>query len=63
MATGSAWRGLVGTIKPTKGSGSLEELIRMLPEGICVLPLFNDVRHGTLKEFSSAIPSYEEKIA
>jgi maleate isomerase len=63
MATGSAWRGLVGTIKPTKGSGSLEELIRMLPEGICVLPLFNNVRHGTLEEFSSAIPSYEEKIA
>jgi maleate cis-trans isomerase len=63
MAFGGAWRGMVGTVKPTKGSGSLEELIRMLPEGIGVLPLFNNVRHGSLDEFGSAIPSYEEKIA
>ena len=63
MAFGGAWRGMVGTVKPTKGSGSLEELIRMLPEGIGVLPLFNNVRHGSLQEFGSAIPSYEEKIA
>lgn len=63
MAFGGAWRGMVGTVKPTKGSGSLEELIRMLPDGVGVLPLFNNVRHGTLQEFGSAIPSYEEKIA
>jgi maleate cis-trans isomerase len=63
MAFGGAWRGMVGTVKPTKGSGSLEELIRMLPEGIGVLPLFNNVRHGSLAEFGSAIPRYEEKIA
>ena len=63
MAFGGAWRGIVGTVKPTKGSGSLEELIRMLPEGIGVLPLFNNVRKGTLQEFGSAIPLYEEKIA
>ena len=63
MAFGGAWRGMVGTIKPTKGSGSLEELIRMLPEGVGVLPLFNNIRHGTLQEFGGAIPSYEEKIA
>ena len=25
------WRGMVGMIKPTKGSGSLVELIKMLP--------------------------------
>jgi maleate cis-trans isomerase len=63
MSFGGAWRGMVGTVKPTKGSGSLEELIRMLPEGIGVLPLFNSIRHGTLQEFGGAIPSYEEKIA
>jgi len=57
------WRGMLGTVKPTKGSGSLEELIRMLPEGVGVIPLFNNVRHGTIEEFSSAIPSYEEKVA
>ena len=63
MAFGVAWRGMVGTVKPTKGSGSLEELIRMLPEGIGVLPLFNNIRRGTLQEFGGAIPAYEEKIA
>ena len=62
MAYG-AWRGMVGTVKPTKGSGSLEELIRMLPDGIGVIPLFNNIRHGTIGEFSDVLPSYEEKIA
>ncbi len=57
------WRGMVGMIKPTKGSGSLVELIKMLPDGIGVIPLFNNVRHGKIEEFKSAIPAYEEKIA
>ena len=57
------WRGMVGIIKPTKGSGSLVELIKLLPEGIGVIPLFNHVRHGTIEEFQGAIPAYEEKIA
>lgn len=57
------WRGMVGIIKPTKGSGSLVELIKMLPDGIGVIPLFNNVRHGRIEEFQSAIPAYEEKIA
>ena len=62
MAYG-AWRGMVGTVKPTKGSGSLEELIRMLPDGIGVIPLFNNIRHGTIAEFRDILPSYEEKVA
>jgi maleate isomerase len=57
------WRGMVGIIKPTKGSGSLVELIKMLPDGIGVIPLFNNVRHGKIQEFQAAIPAYEEKIA
>src|SRR5258705_3480135 len=57
------WRGMVGIIKPTKGSGSLVELIKMLPDGIGVIPLFNNVRHGRIEEFKNAIPAYEEKIA
>jgi maleate isomerase len=58
-----AWRGMVGTVKPTKGSGSLEELIRMLPDGIGVIPLFNNIKHGTIGEFRDVVPSYEEKVA
>ncbi len=57
------WRGMVGMIKPTKGSGSLVELIKMLPDGIGVIPSFNNVRHGKIEEFQEAIPAYEEKIA
>ena len=55
------WRGMVGIIKPTKGSGSLVELIKMLPDGIGVIPLFNNVRHGKLEEFQAAIPATRRK--
>jgi hypothetical protein len=34
-----SWRGIVGDIKPTHRPGSLEEFIRLLPEGIGVIPL------------------------
>jgi maleate isomerase len=43
--------------------GSLEELIRMLPEGIGVIPLFLDVRRGTREELENAIIAYEPLIA
>jgi hypothetical protein len=33
------WRGVVGLIKPTRRPGSLEELIRLLPPGIGIVPL------------------------
>ena len=58
-----SWRGMVGIIKPTKGSASLVEMIRMLPDGIGIIPLFNNIRHGKIEEFRAAIPAYEEKIA
>jgi hypothetical protein len=47
----SSWRGVVGVIKPTHRPGSLEEFIRLLPEGIGVIPLFLGIRAGTEKEF------------
>jgi maleate isomerase len=57
------WRGVVGLIKPTRRPGSLEELIRLLPEGIGVVPLLLNVKHGSREEFSSAIPLYETYVA
>jgi maleate cis-trans isomerase len=54
---------MVGLVKPTKGSASLVEMIRMLPDGIGIIPLFINIRHGRLEEFQAAIPAYEEKIA
>jgi maleate isomerase len=57
------WRGVVGLIKPTRRPGSLEELIRLLPKGIGVVPLLLNVREGSHGEFSSAIPFYEKYVA
>lgn len=54
----TSWRGTVGCIKPTRRPGSLEELIRMLPEGIGVVPLFLNIRQGTTDEFKRAVDPY-----
>jgi maleate cis-trans isomerase len=57
------WRGVVGMVKPTRRPGTLEELIRILPEGIGIVPLSLNVRAGSLDEFKAAIPSYEKLVA
>ena len=59
----SSWRGVVGLIKPTMRPGGLEELIRMLPEGVCTLPMFLDIRRGTKDEFKEVMVHYEAAIA
>jgi len=53
----------VGLIKPTLRPGSLEELIRLLPEGIGVIPLFVGIQRGTEDEFREVMPAYEAKVA
>jgi maleate isomerase len=58
----TSWRGVVGNIKPTMRPGSVEELCKMLPEGIGLIPLFLDARRGTVDEFKVIIQNYEEKI-
>ncbi len=55
----TSWRGVVGCIKPTMRPGGIEELIRLLPDGICLLPLFLDIRKGTVAEFERAVEPYE----
>lgn len=59
----TSWRGVVGCIKPTMRSGSIEELIRMLPAGIGLIPLFLDIKEGTTDEFKRAIAPYEPLVA
>ena len=59
----TSWRGLLGVIKPTMRPGSLEELIRMLPEGIGVLPLFLDIKEGTTDEFRRSAAPFEPLVA
>lgn len=50
-------------VKPTLRPGSLEELIRLLPEGIGVIPLFLGIQRGTENEFREVMPAYEAKVA
>ena len=59
----TSWRGMIGCIKPTMRPGSLEELIRMLPEGIGVIPLFLEVKRGTQEELTNAVNAFEPLIA
>lgn len=56
------WRGVVGLVKPTRRPGSLEELIRILPDGIGVVPLLLNVRQGVEQEFRTAIPHYKQAV-
>ncbi len=60
--TFTSWRGTIGLIKPTMRPGGLEEFIRLLPEGIGVLPMFVNIRRGTEDEFVDVLPAFEEKV-
>ena len=57
------WRGVVGMVRPTRRPGTLEELIRILPEGIGVVPLLLDFKAGSAAEFERSIPQYERFTA
>ena len=58
----TSWRGVVGCIKPTMRPGSIEELIRMLPDGVGIIPLFLDIRKGTTDEFKRAVEPFEPLV-
>ena len=62
MVSYTSWRGVVGLIKPTHRPGSLEEFIRLLPEGIGVIPLFVGFQRGNEDEFREALRAYEERV-
>ena len=59
----SSWRGVVGMINPTMRPGVTEEVIRLLPEGIGLIPLFLNIRRGAEDEFAAMMPAYEELVA
>lgn len=58
----SSWRGLVGMINPTMRPGMTEEVIRLLPEGIGIIPLFLNITRGTRDEFEKVMAAYEAEI-
>jgi maleate isomerase len=58
----SCYRGVVGVVKPTRSAGSVEEMIRLLPAGVGVIPLFLNVREQTEGEFRAAFEQTEAKV-
>lgn len=59
----TSWRGTMGLIKPTHRPGSLEETIRLLPEGIGVVPVTVGLTEGTRTEFLGALDAIERRVA
>jgi maleate isomerase len=59
----SSWRGIVGMINPTMRPGMTEEVVRLLPEGIGVIPLFLNISRGTTEEFKTVMSAYEQNVA
>jgi maleate isomerase len=62
MASGT-WRGIVGVIKPTYGSGSLVEFIRLLPEGVGCIPMYSGIREHSERGYLGALENYHAKVA
>src|SRR5687768_15707381 len=58
----SSRHGVVGLVNPTMRPGPTEELIRLLPEGIGVIPLFLNIRQGTRAEFKRIVARYEPPV-
>lgn len=59
----TSWRGTLGLIRPTHRPGPLEETIRLLPEGIGVVPVTVGFRDGTQREFVDRVGEIEAKVA
>jgi len=62
MASGT-WRGTVGVVKPTYGSGSLVEFIRLLPEGVGCVPLYAGIKEHSERGYLGALETYHAKVA
>ena len=57
------WRGTVGVVKPTYESGSLVEFIRLLPEGVGVIPVYAGIKEHTERGYLDALETYDERVA
>ena len=62
MATGT-WRGTVGVVKPTYGSGSLVEFIRLLPEGVGCIPMYAGIKEHSERGYLGALENYNARVA
>jgi maleate cis-trans isomerase len=62
-ASAKNWRGFVGCIKPRANDSALAEMIRLLPEGIGVAPVYLNFVEGTREELQNSYATYEKNIA
>jgi len=62
-AKAANYRGVVGDIKPRANDSALVDMIRLLPEGIGVIPVFLNLTEGTREEYGSSYATYEKNIA
>jgi maleate isomerase len=62
-ARASNYRGIVGDIKPRATDSSLVDMIKLLPEGIGVIPVYLNLTQGSREEYGSSYEIYEKHIA
>jgi maleate isomerase len=62
MSSGT-WRGIVGVVKPTYGSGSLVEFIRLLPEGVGCIPMYAGIKEHSERGYLGALETYNTRVA
>ena len=62
-AAAGNFRGVVGCIKPRAGDPSLVQMIRMLPPGIGIVPVYLNLAEGTREELSRSYDTYEKNIS
>jgi maleate isomerase len=62
-AKSANWRGLVGCVKPRANDSALVDMIRLLPPGIGVAPVYLNFAEGTREEFQNSYANYEKNIA
>src|SRR4029077_20833427 len=63
LAKASNYRGVVGDIKPRAGDSALVDMIKLLPDGIGVIPVYLNLTRGSREEYGSAYDTYEKLIA
>jgi maleate cis-trans isomerase len=61
-ARASISRGLIGNVKPRAADSSLVDMIKLLPDGIGVIPVYVNVTPES-RDDGSVYPMYEERIA
>lgn len=58
----AGWRGTIGVVKPGMGTGSTEEFIRLMPEGVRVIPTVAGIREYNAEGFREALDSYKQRV-